>query len=303
MIKPENLDFPPLHCSLEPELGDYYQDLSPAIAMVEGGYHGGLDADGVPLVSYPDGPHHNAITTAQYAIASLTAAERGDQAREARARVQLDWLVEAQETSGDLAGCWAMTHDNPKYPWLRGPWISALASGNAISALLRGWQQFGDERYRTAAATAYEALHAPRPGLALVIEDGEDLWYEEYPAEPPLHVLNGHVYALLGVLDHARVSGDRLAEQRWQRGAATVLRHLPRFDLGYWSAYDLRKREPASLHYQRNIHVPQLRILAALTGDDRFEAAADRWEAQAASRLARLRWAVALRWRARRVAD
>ena len=92
-----------------------------------------------------------------------------------------------------------MAHDNPKYPWLRSPWTSALATGNAMSALLRGWQLFDDDRYRAAAGVAYDALHEPRTGIAIF--DGDELWYEEYPGDPPLHVLNGHIYALLGVVD------------------------------------------------------------------------------------------------------
>jgi hypothetical protein len=191
-----------------------------------------------------------------------------------------------------------MAHNNRKYPWLVAPWTSALASGNAISALLRGWELLGDERYRRSAELGYLGLHAPATGLAL--EAGGELWYEEYPAQPPLHVLNGHVYALLGVLDYARVTRDSEAAGRWRRATATLLSHLDEFDLGYWSSYDLRWREPVSLHYQKNIHVPQLQILATLTGDEPFSEVARRWQGYADSLVARARWQLSLRmqrWR------
>jgi hypothetical protein len=301
VIRPEALSFPPLNCSLDERLGDYYQDLSPALSLVEDGYHGGLDPDGIPVVDYGEqGRVHNPITVAQYALANLIAAGRGDSDRRERARAQLDWLVEAQADDGELRGCWPLRHDNPKYPWLRAPWVSALAQGNGISALLRGWQALENDRYREAAAAAYDALHAGRTPMALTLEHGSELWYEEYPAQPPLHVLNGHVYALLGVADHARALRDEEADGRWRRAAGTAVAHLEQFDLGYWSAYDLRFREPVSLHYQRNIHVPLLRVLAALTGDTRFAATAQRWDDYAASRLARLRWGIALRLRRHR---
>ena len=300
MTRPETLRFPPLECSLGPTLGDYYQDFSAAVQLVESGYHGGLDSDGVPLVGHGKDAYYNAVTTAQYALANMTALRRGDERRADLARVQLDWLLDSQEPSGELAGCWVTRRDNDKYPWLRAPWTSALASGTAISALLRGFELLGDDRYRVAAASAYRALHVPRTSMTLYAERGEELWYEEYPAEPPLHVLNGHAYTLLGVLDHARVTGDSEADARWRRAAATLLAHLDEFDLGYWSAYDLVSREPVSLHYQKNIHVPQLRILAALTGEQGFAATADRWERYTGSILCRIRWQVALRahrWR------
>jgi hypothetical protein len=297
LLRPESFDLAPLNVSLAPVLGDYYQDLSPALAFVESGHYGAsLDDAGVPLARFGDqGVFHNAVITAQYALANLIALTRGDDRRRDRAQAQLEWLVASQQTSGELAGCWLMEYDNEKYPWLRAPWTSALASGTSISALLRGWETFGDDRYRAAATTAYEALHRPGAGLTLNSPDTRELWYEEYPAEPPLHVLNGHAYALLGVVDHARVTGDLEAEERWRLAAATLLSHLAQFDLGYWSAYDLRSHEPASLHYQKNIHVPLLRILATLTGESGFTAAADRWANQFRSRTSRVRWHVALR--------
>jgi heparosan-N-sulfate-glucuronate 5-epimerase len=301
MIRPGTLDFPPLHVSFDRELGDYYQDFSGAIALVEGGYHGTRDERGIPLVrrrEAPPGP--NPITTAQYALANMIAFRRGDEERGLLARRLLEALVSDQATEGPARGCWPMLHDDPKYRWLRDPWLSSLASGNALSALLRGWQVFDDKRYRAAADEAYAGLHASREGPPLLYECGDELWYEEYPADVPLHVLNGHVYTLLGVLDYARATGDETAEERWRRAARTVLVNLDGFDLGYWSAYDLRSREPATRHYHKNIHVPQLRILARLTGEGRFAAMADRWERQVASRLSWMHWEVAIRVHARR---
>jgi hypothetical protein len=299
VIRPESLDLPPLHCSLDSTLGDYYQDFSPAIALVEDGPGGGLDAEGIPVTSPGGEPVPSPIRVAQYALGNLIAAGRGEERRAEVARVQLDWLVAAQADAGEWAGCWPMTHDNPKYPWLRAPWFSALASGNAISALLRGWEALGEAPYRDAASAAYEGLHVPRDAMRICEESGGELWYEEYPGVPALRVLNGHVYCLLGVADHARVSGDVEADRRWRLAASTLLARLDEYDLGFWSAYELRWREPASLHYQRNIHVPQLRILAALTGEARFADVAERWARQAASPLSRIRWRVALRTHAR----
>lgn len=302
MLKPEEQSFPPLDCSRGPTLGDYYQDLTPALQMVEEGYHGGFDDDGVALVDYAgQGSVRNSITIAQYALANMTAARRGDHDRSAIARVQLDSLVADQSRDGEWTGCWVMAHADPKYHWLTPPWTSAMASGNAISALLRGWETFGETVYREAASNAYDALHRPRPvGRRLYDDAAGWLWYEEYPANPPLRVLNGHIYAALGVLDFARVEGEEAARQRWLKAASTVRDHLEGFDLGYWSAYDLRDRAPVSVHYQRNIHVPLLRIMSSLLDDPYFATFADRWEAQTESRWCLARWQVGLRVHPRR---
>jgi len=117
--------------------------------------------------------------------------------------------------------------------------------------------------------------------------------------DPPSHVLNGHVFALWGVLDWARATGDESAWQLWRQGAATLGRHLPEYDCGYWSLYDLRYRELASRYYQDNIHVPQLHAMHRLTDDATFGDYARRWAAYSGSLLCRTRWAVGLRLRSR----
>ena len=100
-----------------------------------------------------------------------------------------------------------------------------------------------------------------------------------------------------GLADWARVSGDPEADERWRRAAATAEAALPAFDLGYWSAYDAATREPASLHYHRNVHLPQLRILHRLTGREAFARTADRWEGQLSRPGSALRRHLAMRWR------
>lgn len=291
------MDFPPLDVGTGGELKRFYQDFGPAVALVESGHHGPLDERGVPLVRYPEGVlAFNPITAAQYALGLHTLVLQGDAARQDRLRVVLDRLVEAQTDAGPRTGFWELRFQNPKYPSLRNPWVSALAQGNAISALLRGWQLFGDDGYRRAAEAGNRALHGQGAGSPPpCLESDTALWYEEYPHGRPLHVLNGHVYALLGVLDHARDSGDPESERRWRAAAATTLGALPGYDTGYWSRYDLRSGELVDRHYHRNIHIPQLRILAALTGDEGFEHMADRWEGYLNSPLCHLRRNVTMR--------
>jgi hypothetical protein len=292
------LDLAPLPCSICQPLGDYYQDFRPILGIVESGHHGELDRMGVPRVLYPSqGLFYNATTISQYALANASAAIRGDAERKSRLRVLCDWLVQEQQTQGDGTGLWLMAFDNPKYSWLRAPWSSALAQGQAVSALLRGAELLDDRGYSDAACSAYEALHGRRTSLSLVDETGPELWYEEYPAVRPLHVLNGHVYALLGVLDFARAFDDEVAHARWRRAVTTLSARLGEYDLGYWSAYDLLTKEPVDHHYHKNIHIPQLRILHGLGGGAAFAACADRWEAYMDNRLARTRRAVSVRLR------
>ena len=296
------------HCALDSTLGGYYQDITEAVALVEGGFHGILDEDGVPKINLAGKWHYRSVTIAQYALSlhdSLALPEMADQRRaiELRLRRQLDALAGLIETDGDRRGFAVVSWDDAKYPQLRAGWVSAMYQGNIVSALLRGWQLFGEDRWRDLAGLAFLVMGTPLAEGGVCFRaphaDGEDFWLEEYPMDPPSHVLNGYIYSLWGVLDWARVTGDATAWLWWRQGVETLKRHLPEYDCGYWSVYDLRYRELTSIYYQNNIHVPQMQAMYALTGEALFDEYGDRWAAQGRSRLCRARWAVMLRVNAR----
>ena len=109
--------------------------------------------------------------------------------------------------------------------------------------------------------------------------------YEEYPAQPAPHVLNGMIFALFGLWDLVRaLPDDARAAAIFERGVATVEALLPLYDTGWWSLYDLyhlevaTPRNPCSTHYH-DIHVKQLRVMHAITGRKSFEEFARRWAA------------------------
>jgi hypothetical protein len=221
--------------------------------------------------------HYNAIIIAQYALACVSNARSGDALARQRLRIQADWLVAHQEVRGAARGFWLQRFDNQKYPALRAPWVSALAQGNALSALLRAREILGEEAYLAAATLGFESLRLPAAAGGVRCEAGEDLWLEEYPLLPAGHVLNGAIYALWGVLDFARATGDAEAWQLWKQGASTIARHLVEFDTGFWSRYELGTPELVSVHYHKNIHIPQMQAMHTLTSEPVFLEAARRW--------------------------
>ena len=67
----------------------------------------------------------------------------------------------------------------------------------------------------------------------------------------------------------------------------TLRKNLDRYDLGFWSRYELSgTRLPmiASPFYHR-LHVTQLRIMHKITGDEVFARYAEKWEKYARSRI------------------
>ena len=294
------------NASLTPELGGYYLDLSGALPLVETGWHGPLDAAGVPFSSGAQGDFYNAITIAQYALALqdalLSAPQNAEKTAELerKLRTQMEFLLTIIEQEGEYRGFFVHRWDNPKYRELRAPWVSALSQGNMLSALLRAYQSWGDERFLEQAHLVFAALERPlSEGGTRFVDASGDTWFEEYPMNPPSHVLNGFIFALWGILDYARVTNDPQAWEWWQSGLATLKRRLPDYDCGYWSVYDLKFREPASLYYQNNIHVLQMRALYELTQEPIFDRYARRWAKFGTSRFYRALWWIGVRVQAR----
>ncbi len=323
MTGPRTLRFPARRIRIEDAVGLYYQDYRDAVVSVESGVHGALDADGIAVAPKGGAWVHDPIIIAQYAIGLTDLILEGGSAapgdapgdasgdaagggaapdREGALREQVAWLLKTQERDGPRAGFWVQRFDNPKYPALRAPWVSALAQGQVISALLRAERVLGDPRCGPAAAAGFAAMRLPVGEGGVYWRAGEEVWLEEYPLDPAPHVLNGAVYALFGVLDYARASGEESAWRCWREGVATVERRIDDFDTGFWSRYDLRTPELASVHYHENIHLPQLDVLASLTGSERLASTAARWRRYARSGWSAFRRRLEGRWRWRRTA-
>jgi heparosan-N-sulfate-glucuronate 5-epimerase len=168
---------------------------------------------------------------------------------------------------------------------LRAPWRSAMAQGRGLSVLMRAWQCTSEERYIEGARRALAAFSVPvERGGVTAAYDGR-VTYEEYPAQPAPHVLNGMIFALFGLWDFVRAQPhDARAAEIFERGAATVEVLLRLYDTGWWSLYDLyhlevaAPRNPCTAHYH-DMHVKQLMVMHAITGRASFAAFAHRWAA------------------------
>jgi heparosan-N-sulfate-glucuronate 5-epimerase len=255
-----------------------------------------FDAEGIPAIpSYVDVEprrlHYYPITIGQYALAIFHTWLRSSRENDQRRFLRLaDWLLENQAEDG----CWYAQTDLPLYG-LRAPWPSAMAQGRGLSVLMRAWQCTSEDRYIEGARRALAAfsVSVERGGITAAY-DGR-ITYEEYPAQPAPHVLNGMIFALFGLWDLIRARpDDTRAAAIFERGASTVEALLPLYDTGWWSLYDLyhleaaSPRNPCTAHYH-DIHIKQLRVMHAITGRDTFAAFARRWAAYENGAAGRLR--------------
>jgi heparosan-N-sulfate-glucuronate 5-epimerase len=255
-----------------------------------------FDAKGIPVIPThvdvePRRLHYYPITIGQYALGVFhTWLRSGREQDQGRFLCLADWFVEHQAEDG----CWYAHTDVPAYR-LRAPWPSAMAQGRGLSVLMRAWQCTSKEKYIQSARRALDAFSMPieRGGITGAC-DGR-VTYEEYPAQPAPHVLNGMLFALFGLWDLLRAHPhDTCAKALFEHGVATVEALLPRYDTGWWSLYDLYHlevagpRNPCTAHYH-DIHVKQLRVMHAITDRDAFGAIARRWAAYESGMAGRLR--------------
>ena len=157
------------------------------------------------------------------------------------------------------------------------PWRSAMIQGLAISALLRAYHQTDEKDYLEAALDAMVPYsYTVHEGGVCALDSDGNAFYEEFAVEPGAHILNGHIFALWGLYDLYRATANQEAAELFQRGCTTLQNTLHCYDTGYWSRYDLLLCPPALARYHR-IHIEQLNVLHAMTGNPVFRATAERW--------------------------
>jgi hypothetical protein len=172
---------------------------------------------------------------------------------------------------------WAYEVDLPKYG-IRAPWYSAMAQGQIASVFARMASRTGDPADAALALGAIKPLLEPSEPC-LVARTPEGLVLEEAPSDHPSRILNGWIFALIGLWDVGEGLRDEAAEDAFDEGIATLARALPLYDVGWWSRYSLyphRLVDLAKPFYHR-LHVAQLDALYRLTGIDAFAETSARW--------------------------
>jgi hypothetical protein len=244
------------------------------------------DSLGVPCVHYaaygpvPAQQQYNPTIVAMYAIHydSLIREQRDTAAAAAFAHC-IRWLgrhISYRDGRGQYVFGW----QQPFYPGIGVPWYSGLASGRAIEALTLAWQQTHDSLYLTGARALMRGFYVPAEDSSFTLRGQDGWWYEEYSGLKPRspHVLNGHIYALLGLHAYWVQTHDDSAAFLFQQGIRALVSRLPDYDRGDgWSYYDFWYK-PADNQYQRNIVYLMERLYAG-TGNPVFRRYAQKWKA------------------------
>ncbi len=182
----------------------------------------------------------------------------------------VDWLVKNISIKDDF-GVWEHNFVLPYYKFDRVPWVHGMAQGVAISALVRAYQLTGNKKYLEVAKLAYGAFERDiDEGGVRYVDSRGDIWIEEYAILPPPHILNGFIYAMLGMYDLYSATKSVSILNLINECKNTLVRNLHKYDNGFWSLYDLLNKFPSSKKYHE-LHIEQLNVLYSLTGEDIFK--------------------------------
>jgi len=277
----------PGNISMESTLGAYYQDMKPAIYHFENDSLGRFDENGIPFLIVGNHPQYSIVYVIQYALIQhdIYLNKNKNDGELDRIEKCLNWLDERSEKHKNSL-VWR-SEENKQYGLQKG-WISAMYQGQAISLYLRAYQLFNKTEYLQKAEAAYNFLKYDYSdgGVRRTDENGY-IWLEEYPTEPPSYVLNGFIYTVFGILDLYRVTGKPEVKEFYDSCILTLKENVHKYHHWYWSVYDQGKKQLVSYYYQKNIHIPLMEILYALTNDEIFEIYRGKWSKQLNSKLSK----------------
>lgn len=241
-----------------------------------------FDENGIPRVDYgqPIGLKYNAITISQWGLFNLqNFQQEGDESAKFRAQQCAEWLVDHAHPWDHDSLAWIYEFGFDLYgPYP--PWISGMAQGEAVSLLLRCVQLFQENEYIRVAHSAIKPFYYSfkEGGVSHTLADG--LFFQEYPTNPPVHVLNGGIFALFGLYDYARYFEAETAMNLAQTCVDTLETHWRNWDVGYWTRYDLYPFVRLASPMYQELHVRQFRAVARLFDRPTFNDVANRWKRQ-----------------------
>ena len=249
------------------------------------GHWNRFDPQGVPVRGTRVKPLYNYTTVCAYALAHWNLYLNAQDSALPTFLAMANWLVQQQTDDG----AWYY-HCDGDYG-VRAPWVSAMAQGEALSVLARAWTVTGNTRHCSSGGRALTLFEkeVDNGGVVRWLQT-DSPFYEEFPSQVPSCALNGFIYALFGLFDWASVIEDGRAEELFVRGVRTLCAWLPRYDLGYWSSYDLYPGcvHAASFAYH-DLHIAQLRALSVISRQSELAERSARWQGYRRQLRCRLR--------------
>lgn len=257
-------------------------------------YYKYLDENGVPYRVYSSmGKQYNPTRIAAYGLAHYNNyIENQSEDSKKKFLSMVEWFLSKE------SGLYFYDFD---WDDLKAPWISCMAQGEAASLLIRAYKTTGDCIYLDHASKSLEPLFLDivKGGVKSFINN-KHVFLEEYPGSKNLHVLNGFLFGLIGIIETRLITNDEKLKSLEQKLVYSLVENLDKWGES-WSYYQIDAGKilknfctPA----YHNLHISQLKFINEHHPDWRLEEKIDSWSEGSlslSSRLAALGGKVAYR--------
>lgn len=184
-----------------------------------------------------------------------------------------DYVDIADKHDGALYFPYEFTWTRPTGETFEPPWYSAKAQGVSLSLFVNLHKITQSKEFRMYAEKVFQSyLNFKRktegPWISLVDEDGY-YWTEEYPYDPPSHVLNGKNTAIWGLYDYWLTFRTDESERLLRAAISSIEDHLDDWrNTGDVSNYDLSGE--IQLPNYHDVHIRQLEWMYSITSKNVF---------------------------------
>jgi hypothetical protein len=181
------------------------------------------------------------------------------------------WLEKNSTTFGDDGLVWYYQFDNAYNDVeIKAPWGSAFGQAHVIKAFIHAFKMTGLQKYKEL------ALKATKPFFSSIESGGfqtkladNSIFFEEVPRLPATHILNGHMISTITLLEAGKELNESQLTELGNLGLEAVQKSLEKYDLGYWSKYDMNPKKgeivfrlsPASKYQQSPILIDRVHLL------------------------------------------
>ena len=245
-----------------------------------------IDEKGIPYVHYADyngikpGDQYNPTIVGNYAIEYYKLIEeKNDSAAKNKFLNCIKWLA-GNIKYKDHYALYEFNWKQPFYDSVGAPWTSGMTSGRAIEAFTYAYQLYHSQQYLYHAMALLRGFYQPIRSGGFTYKEPAGWWYEEY-ADSNMHtprVLDGHIFAFLGVHKFWLLTKNDSAAYVVQQGISSLKNHLPAYDIDDgWSYYDAyHKRSDKAYHM---LLTSLMKELGDITKDPLFYEYYHKWDA------------------------
>ena len=250
---------------------------------------GTVDKNGVLNVSLHGEPVYHPVNSAWWMNQMISSYKvTGNKAYLDQAEATARYLI--RYSVSDKNGVWFQYHflHEPGTLKLGSPWVSGMAQGMMLSTFVNLYEATGDPYWKTWADRTFKTYQAPKSTTApwfqtmKVLGGKKFLFFEEYPAkqDPQInHVVNGNIYAMYGLYDYYRMTGNGTAQWLFDTAASSMRDSFgsyrnPGKPSWYAATYYGRTVWGTPKNYHNGV-ISELRMLGKMTGDRQFTSQAD----------------------------